>query len=111
MASAHSSRPFPNRRSAAHTRGRSGGILAQLENVRFIGNLLTGLREYDYEPLGRLRFINWAGEVVEDSKSLQVLRVAHLAGIVLTEKWNDFVTDHQIICKAGAGYMSTVCPA
>lgn len=87
-----------------------GGILAQLENVPFAGNLLPGLRQYDYEPVGQLRFINWSNQVVDDSRGLQVLRVAHLARIVLTEQWGDFVADHRIACTGAAGYMSTVCP-
>jgi hypothetical protein len=52
-----------------------GGVLAQLESVPWIGNLLPGLLQFDYEPLGELRFIDWSNEIVGDSKPLQLHRL------------------------------------
>jgi hypothetical protein len=88
-----------------------GGILAEMDNVPFVGSLLPGLVQYDYEPIGALRFIDWSNQIVADGKSLQVLRLAHLTKIVLAEQWSVFKDDHRISCvTGGGGYMPIVCP-
>jgi hypothetical protein len=87
-----------------------GGVLAGLENVPWLGTLLSGLQQYDYEPLGELRFIDWSNAIVADSTVLNFRRLAHLAEIILTEQWSVFSRDHEIQCKEAPGYMSTVCP-
>jgi hypothetical protein len=88
-----------------------GGVLAQLESVPWIGNLLPGLLQFDYEPVGELRFIDWSNDIVADSKPLQLHRLAHLVEIILTEQWDVFRLDHQISCEAKGGYIPVVCPA
>jgi hypothetical protein len=51
------------------------GILAHLDNVPFLGSLLPGLQQFDYEPVGELRFIDWSNAIVAGSRSLQALRL------------------------------------
>ncbi len=93
-----------------HAPPRIGGVLAQLDDVPWVGNLLPGLQQYDYEPVGELRFIDWSNTVVGDSTPLQLHRLAHLVEIILSEQWDVFRLDHQIVCKPEAGYMSVACP-
>ena len=87
-----------------------GGVLSQLQRLPWVGSLLTGLQEYDYEPLGELRFIDWSNQVVADSTPLALRRLAHLAGIIIEEQWSTFERDHEIQCKNEPGYMSVICP-
>jgi len=55
-----------------------GGVLAQLQRLPGVGSLLTGLKQYDYEPLGELRFIDWSNQVVADGRMLDFRRMAHI---------------------------------
>ena len=86
------------------------GVLAQMEDVPWVGSLLPGLQKYDYEPVGELRYIDWSNAVVGDSTALKLNRLAHLVEIILGEQWDVFRLDHQIVCKAETGYMSVACP-
>jgi hypothetical protein len=87
-----------------------GGVLAQLESVPWVGSLLSGLEQFDYEPVGELRFIDWSNEIVADSTPLDLKRLAHLTEIILAKQWEVFARDHQISCEAGS-YMPAICPA
>ena len=48
-----------------------GGFLDELQRIPWIAARLGGLERYDYEPVGVLNFINWAGQIELDSAILE----------------------------------------
>ncbi len=65
--------------------------------------------DLDYVPVGTLKYIDTAGNVVGDSPTLPFERFARLAQLIGTGQFARIVADHSSRC--GGGYMSAVCPA
>jgi hypothetical protein len=87
-----------------------GSVLSHLNDVPWLGSVLTGLQEYDYESVGNLRFIDWSNQPESDSTWLDLQRLLSLARVIVDQQWDTFLRDHQIGCKAEPGYMMFVCP-
>lgn len=62
---------------------------------------------FDYAPVGELRFIRWDGAIVADSKVLQAERLFHLAVRLAAFDVKEILDEHRIDC--GHGYMNTLC--
>jgi hypothetical protein len=65
--------------------------------------------DWSYTSLGELRFIDWSGQVVEDSPALETERRLRLLEVILSQQLVQFRIDHSIDC--GSGYTSAICPA
>ena len=72
------------------------------------GGRFGGLEKFDYEAAGALRFINWTGEIEDDSTTLMVERRVSLVRLVARGRLTQIGGDHSIAC--GSGYMTAVCP-
>ena len=70
--------------------------------------LFEGFRgNFDYAPVGELRFIRWDGTIVADSKVLKAERLFHLAVQLAALNVKEVLDEHRIECRYG--YMDTVC--
>jgi hypothetical protein len=84
------------------------GLLNALRNVPFLGQRFNELPDFDYADVGTLRFIDWDGDVVGDSRPLEAERVVRLSLLVVQGKFQQIVADHSSGC--GNGYMTATCP-
>jgi hypothetical protein len=62
----------------------------------------------DYAPAGRLQFIDWSGQLRDDSTLLGTERFFRLAGKMAAFDFATVVEDHAIAC--GSGCMKALCP-
>jgi hypothetical protein len=93
-----------------HLPASEGGFLNVLSNLPFIGNRFSGLGRFDYEPVGKLRYINTSGAFEEDTPELGAKRAISLVQLIAPPhpRFQQIAADHSIAC--GAGYMSAICP-
>jgi hypothetical protein len=91
-----------------HLPPSSGGFLDVVSSLPVIGQRYAGLQRFDYEPVGVLRFIDWSGEVDDDSPALPVERALSLVRLIARQRFHQIAADHAITC--GSGYMTAVCP-
>jgi hypothetical protein len=92
-----------------HLPASQGGFLDVLSALPVIGQRFAGLRRFDYEPVGALRFIDWSGGFDDDTPELKVERTLSLVRLITRLRFAQIGADHAIAC--GSGYMSAVCPS
>ncbi|HZZ89131.1 MAG TPA: lipase family protein [Caulobacteraceae bacterium] len=78
-----------------------------LKNVPLLGLLLKQI-SLGYVPVGRLRFIDWDGEIVPDSPTLEAQRQKHLQQKLLGFGLGSIINDHSI--APGSGVANVLCP-
>jgi hypothetical protein len=91
-----------------HLPPSTGGFLDVLSSLPVIGARYAGLQRFDYERVGVLRFIDWSGDIEDDSPTLPAERALSLVRLIARQRFNQIAADHSILC--GAGYMTAVCP-
>jgi hypothetical protein len=79
-----------------------------LSKLPIVGKYFRQWTTWDYTSVGSLRFINWSGQIVGDSFTLAVERMAHLAELVFEGKLSVIAADHSALC--GSGYMTAIAP-
>jgi hypothetical protein len=81
--------------------------------VRLLGDLFKDAKEWDYAPLGTLRYIKEDGTVVGDDPLLPGIRVEEILTRVVTGRLVDIGKAHAPWCRSplsDGGYMLGVCP-
>ena len=91
-----------------HLPPSTGGFLDVLASLPVIGASYAGLERFDYHRVGVLRFIDWSGNIEDDSPTLPAERALSLVRLIARHRFNQIAADHSIIC--GSGYMTAVCP-
>ncbi len=68
------------------------------------------LMSYNYVSAGDLFFINWTGQIVQDTGNplLRFERFMHLATLIAEFKFAQIAGDHSI--NLGSGYATAICP-
>jgi Lipase (class 3) len=79
-----------------------------LPNLPAFNNLTTGLRRFDYQPVGTLRYIESNGTIVGDGPMLELERNQALAMAIIECHFAQIASNHSIGC--GSGYMSAIAP-
>lgn len=66
--------------------------------------------QFDYVSAGDLFFINWSGQIVQDTGNpmLRFERFMHLAALIAEFKFAQIASDHSI--DLGSGYATAICP-
>jgi hypothetical protein len=91
-----------------HLPPSQGGFLDTLSALPIVGSQFAGLERFDYETVGTLRFIDWTGDIEDDSPGLTVERTLSLVRLIVRLRFAQIGSDHMIAC--GSGYMTAVCP-
>jgi hypothetical protein len=91
-----------------HLPPSEGGFLDVLSQLPGVGDRFEGLRRFDYQPVGTLRYIDHTGRIVPDDPFLRAERDLNLALEVIRGHLPQIAMDHAIGC--GSGYMSAVAP-
>lgn len=78
-------------------------VLAALPEI---GHYFQELKAWDYEAVGRLQFVDWSGNIVDDSFTLPLRRFEHLARLIVELKFKKIAEDHSLL----GGYCAAVCP-
>jgi hypothetical protein len=86
----------------------SSVFLDILSAIPLIGKRFKALARHGYASVGSLRFIDWKGQIVNDSQGLELERAGHLAKLIVEAQFERIAADHTSAC--GGGYMSHVCP-
>jgi hypothetical protein len=84
------------------------GFLNVLTSLPLVGGRFAGLRRFDYEPVGILRYIDENRQIQGDSPALRAKRSLWLAEEIISGRTAQVFADHAIAC--GSGYMSAVAP-
>jgi hypothetical protein len=84
-----------------HLPPSTGGFLDVLSSLPVIGARYAGLQRFDYERVGALRFIDWSGNIEDDSPTLPAERALSLVRLIARQRFNQIAADHSIICGAG----------
>ncbi len=86
-------------------------FIAMAKEIPLIGRIFALAEGWDYEPLGRLRYIEKDHSVVDDRTGLEDLRIVELIGAMIEgEKGFKRIADaHSSSC--GGGYMGGTCPS
>jgi hypothetical protein len=79
------------------------GFKAAFRNVPAIADILSTLVP-TYVPVGDLRFVNWQGQIVADSPSLESLRFSRLISLMTMGGWDTIIADHSIGPGSGAAW-------
>jgi len=87
----------------------SAPFLEILRKIPEFGRLLGPLADFDYRPVGVLRYIDWDGAIVADSSVLERKRFERLLELFLLLRFERIGADHSSSC--GGGYMTAVCPS
>jgi len=85
-----------------------------LARVTLLDDLVKDAKEWDYTPLGTLRYIKEDGTIVGDDALLSQIRVEEILRRVVTGRLVDVVKAHGPWCRgplSDGGYMLGVCPA
>ena len=85
-----------------------GGFIDVLGNLPFIGQRFGNLKRFNYQPVGRLLYINQSGRIVPDDQTLRSERDLTLALEIIRLHLPQIAMDHHIGC--GSGYMSAIAP-
>lgn len=85
------------------------GFLDVLASIPVVGARFGGLRRFDYQPVGVLRYIDQSLHVRPDDRMLRADRDLSLALEIIRFRFPRIAMDHAIGC--GSGYMSAVAPA
>ena len=83
------------------------GLLNVLSSLPVVGAQFSGLQRFDFEHVGKLKFINSQGNL-EDNPNLRVARNLSLVTLIVRLRFGQIATDHSIGC--GSGYMGYMCP-
>lgn len=86
----------------------SSVLLDILSAIPLIGKHFKALARHGYASVGTLKFINWKGQTVNESRGLELERAGHLAKLIVEGQFERIAGDHSSAC--GGGYMSHVCP-
>jgi hypothetical protein len=73
-----------------------------------LGDFISNLRRFDYQPVGTLQYIESTGQIVDDSSALRASRDQTLVKEILELQFQQIAMNHSIGC--GSGYMSAVAP-
>jgi hypothetical protein len=84
------------------------GFLRVLTSLPVVGARFQGLKRFDYEPVGVLRYIDQSGRLHDDEPMLRVERDLTLAREIVRLRLLQIAMDHAIGC--GSGYMSAAAP-
>jgi hypothetical protein len=85
-----------------------GGFIDVVARLPGFSAALAELRRFDYQPVGRLQYIDANGRIFDDDDTLRWERDLRLAVEVVTGRFSQIAADHAIGC--GSGYMSAVAP-
>ena len=91
-----------------HLPPSSADFMAVLDALPSAALQLKGTRRYDYQPVGRLRYIARDGEKHPDSVALRHDRALSLALAIVRGEEQEIKSDHHIYC--GCGYAASVAP-
>lgn len=86
----------------------SDDLIERFETPIFHLNPFKDLDTYDYEPAGKLLYIQRDGTITEEFDGLDNQRLRDLAHAVIHGQFQQIGDDHRVAC--GWGYMSAVCP-
>jgi hypothetical protein len=84
------------------------GFLNVLTSLPVVVVRFTGLRRFDYEQVGVLRFIDENRQLHDESPTLRAKRNLWLAEEIISGRIAQVFADHAIAC--GSGYMSAAAP-
>ncbi len=73
-----------------------------------LGDFISNLRRFDYQPVGTLQYIESNGQIVDDSTALRTSRDQTLVREILELQLQQIALNHSIGC--GSGYMSAIAP-
>jgi hypothetical protein len=85
-----------------------GGFVDVLSWFPGFSSSLSGLKRFDYQPVGTLQFIDHTGQIVGDNPFLRPKRDLTLALEIIGLRFPQIALDHAIGC--GSGYMSAIAP-
>jgi Lipase (class 3) len=92
-----------------HLPPEDGGFLDSLSALPVIGENFKGLKRFNYEPVGMLRYIDANGRFVEVTPLLPLERTVSLVLQIIRLHFHQIAADHSITC--GSGYLTAICPA
>jgi hypothetical protein len=92
-----------------HLPPSQGGFLDVLSSLPFIGSRFSGLKRFDYEQVGMLRYIDSSGRFVDVTPTLPIERTLSLVQQIVRLHFHQIAIDHSIGC--GSGYMTAICPS
>jgi Lipase (class 3) len=82
------------------------GFLAFAKKMPFLTQVLSTFIS-SYVPVGDLRFVNWQGQIVGDSPTLEANRVAHLMNQLAAVNCGGVISEHAI--GPGSGAAAAIC--
>jgi hypothetical protein len=73
-----------------------------------LGDFISNLSRFDYQPVGTLQYIESNGQIVDDGPGLRASRDQALVKAILELQFQQIAMNHTIGC--GSGYLSAIAP-